>query len=362
MVHAKVVNGWSHIEFCQYIEQLSGQFKPRNLFINSAWLNSWATSTPLPTLVLFFNDEGLIGLVFVGSVLRKSGPFRWHHALVNQSGIPEHDQVWVEYNRIFCAAENEQKCITALIEVLNQEEIDELTVSLAPTVSGWIKATEKNWYTEVENCFGAKVSLTSISDELSYLSKNTRYQVRKSAKLLQENFGKLLVRKARSAQEKLDYFDLLSNLHIEKWCNSEFGSGFNNQIFRKHLLTLILDYPDNAELIAVYAGSILIGVSLNLIDEHHVGFYCSGINYNIPNKKIKPGYIFHTQMIKHYKSLGKHEYDFLAGYAQYKQSLSTEVYNLKTLRLTKRNLRGTLIHLLRSLKQLFFKLKQKTKT
>ena len=125
---------------------------------------------------------------------------------------------------------------------------------------------------------------------------------------------------------------------------------------------MILDYPDNAELIAVYAGSILIGVSLNLIDEHHVGFYCSGINYNIPNKKIKPGYIFHTQMIKHYKSLGKHEYDFLAGYAQYKQSLSTEVYNLKTLRLTKRNLRGTLIHLLRSLKQLFFKLKQKTKT
>ena len=130
----------------------------------------------------------------------------------------------------------------------------------------------------------------------------------------------------------------------------------------QHLLTLILDYPDNAELIAVYAGSILIGVSLNLIDEHHVGFYCSGINYNIPNKKIKPGYILHTQMIKHYKSLGKHEYDFLAGYAQYKQSLSTEVYNLKTLRLTKRNLRGTLIHLLRSLKQLFFKLKQKTKT
>jgi CelD/BcsL family acetyltransferase involved in cellulose biosynthesis len=67
-------------------------------------------------------------------------------------------------------------------------------------------------------------------------------------------------------------------------------------------------------------------------------------------------------MIKHYKSLGKQQYDFLAGHAQYKQSLSTDVYSLKTLRLTKRNLRGTIIHLLRSLKQLFLKLKQKTKT
>lgn len=362
MVHAKVVNGCSHKEFCQYIEQLSAQFKPSNLFINAAWLHSWATSTSLQTLVLFFKDKDLIGLVLVGTVRKQNGPVKWHHALVNQSGIPEHDQVWVEYNRIFCAAENEQMCIKALIEMLDREKIDELTVSLAPSASGWIKAAEKNWFIEVESCFGAKVCLASISDELSYLSKNTRYQVRKSAKLVQENFGELLVSKARSAQEQLDYFGLLSNLHIEKWGNSEFGSGFNNPIFRKHLLTLILEYPNNAELIAVFAGSTLIGVSLNLIDEHHVGFYCSGINYNIPNKKIKPGYIFHTQMIKHYKSLGKQQYDFLAGHAQYKQSLSTDVYSLKTLRLTKRNLRGTIIHLLRSLKQLFLKLKQKTKT
>ena len=361
MIQAKLLEAYSADIFFELLAEIVNPAQSNDFFCTIPWLTSWFKSmdTP-PPLVVFSSNSQVVGLVFLGFIESKMNLFSWTKGLVNQTGIRTHDQVWIEYNRIYCDPAIEQECICSLLNLASAVDINELVVSMTKQSSPWVRAATKSWRIETDAHFGAKVDLVSTDETIKYLSKNTRYQVRRAIKAVEVKFGKLSICKANTSSDKEKFFSELSAMHKKKWARSEFGSGFQNPSFNSHLLNLLNEFPHNAELVAVFSGETLVGISFNLIAEDKVGFYCSGINYEIADKKIKPGYILHSLMIEYYRDTGKKEYDFLAGYSQYKSSLATDIYSIETLRLTKRNLRGTIIHLLRSLKHLFLKLKQKT--
>lgn len=354
MIKAKLIEAYSADNFFKLLSETANPSQSNDYFCTIPWLTSWFKSidTPPPLVVFSLNSE-IVGLVFLGFTESKIGLFGWRKGLVNQTGIQAYDQAWIEYNRIYCDPTIEQECICSLLDLASTLDVIELVVSMSKRSSLWIRAADKTWRIESDTHFGAKVDLPSTDETAKFLSKNTRYQVRRAIKAVEVKYGKLSIRKANTSSDKKKYFSQLSAMHIEKWASSEFGSGFQNPSFNSHLLNLLNEFSHNAELIGVFSGETLVGISLNLIAGNKVGFYCSGLNYDIADNKIKPGYILHILMIEHYRDTGKKEYDFLAGYAQYKKSLSTETYNLVTLRLTRRNLRGTIIHMLRKAKRFF---------
>lgn len=356
MIQAKLLEAYSADDFFKLLTETSNPAQSNDYFCNIPWLTSWFKSidTP-PPLVVFSSNSEVVGLVFLGFIESKISLFSWKKGLVNQTGIRAYDQPWIEYNRIYCDPLIEQECICSLLDLASTFDVSELVVSMSKRSSLWMRVAAKSWRIETEAHFGAKVDLPSTDVTAKHLSRNTRYQIKRAIKAVEVNYGKLSIRKAKTSSDKKKYFSQLSAMHIEKWASSEFGSGFQNPSFNSHLLNLLNEFSHNAELVGVFSGETLVGISLNLIADDRVGFYCSGLNYNIADKKIKPGYILHNLMIEHYREAGKKEYDFLAGYAQYKSSLATDIYSIETLRLTKRNVRGTIIHILRNLKQLFFK-------
>ena len=363
MIQAKLLKAYSADNFFGLLAEIANPAQSNDFFCTIPWLTSWFKSMDtLPPLVVFSSNSQVVGLVFLGFMESKMSLFSWNKGLVNQTGIQTYDQVWIEYNRIYCDPAIEQECICSLLNLASTFDIDELVVSMSKHSSLWIRAATKFWRIESDTHFGAKVDLLSTNETIKFLSKNTRYQVKRAIKAVEIKYGKLSVSKANTSSDKEKFFSERSAMHKKKWASSEFGSGFQNPSFNSHLLNLLNEFSHNAELVAVFSGETLVGISLNLIADDKVGFYCSGINYEIADKKIKPGYILHSLMIEYYRDAGKKEYDFLAGYSQYKSSLATDIYSIETLRLTKRNLRGTIIHLLRSLKHLFLKIKQKTKT
>ncbi len=328
---------------------------------NLSWFSSWLNALDkAPSIVVFSRKEEPIGFVFLGLIVKALFLGKWTQGYINQAGDFESDQVWIEYNHIVCSDKYERDCVIALLALADSLGINELNISLAKNTDIWASILKRKWFLEATPSFGAKVNLKLISDELSYVSKNSRYQINRSLRTIEKKFGKISIKVVCDFAEIQEYLDVLAGFHVMRWKQSEFGSGFENHIFVNHLSNLVTMYPDRAELVAVYSGNMIVGVSLNLILQNRVAFYCSGINYDIADNKIKPGYILHSQVIKYYKSIGKTEYDFLAGYARYKKSLATDIYHLNTIRLTKRNLRGTIVYLLRNAKQLFLKLKQKT--
>ncbi|WP_334021120.1 GNAT family N-acetyltransferase [Alteromonas sp. S015] len=270
----------------------------------------------------------------------------WNAAYLNQAGISSCDQSWIEYNDVFCKDGWEDACVEALMNFIETSTFTEFHISLAKKPNSWLNAVSEHWYIETDKHFAAKVNL-DVSNATSHYSKNTKYQINRAIKSVTSRYGSMNVHRAISIEEKRKYFLLLADFHIAKWKDSEYGSGFQNPIFTRHLNKLIEQFPEQVDLVSVSAGNTLLGVSFNLIAGDKIGFYCSGINYAIADKKIKPGYLLHHTLIEYYAQEGKTEYDFLAGYSQYKKSMSSDTYSLTSINFTRKSLKGIFIHWLR---------------
>lgn len=337
---------WAH----GLIEEISRSRLHPEYFCNVSWLSSWLFSLPSPPSLLTFQyEEKCVGLVILGTQKRRSGLLTWNAAYLNQTGISSCDQSWIEYNDVLCKDGWEDACIEALMNFIEASTFTEFHISLAKKPISWLNAVSEHWYIETDKHFAAKVNL-DVSNATGHYSKNTKYQINRAIKSVTSRYGSMNVHRAISIEEKRKYFLLLAEFHIAKWKDSEYGSGFQNPIFTRHLNKLIEQFPEQVDLVSVSAGTTLLGVSFNLIAGDKIGFYCSGINYAIADKKIKPGYLLHHKLIEYYAQEGKTEYDFLAGYSQYKKSMSSDTYSLSSINFTRKNLKGISIHWLRRCK------------
>ena len=77
------------------------------------------------------------------------------------------------------------------------------------------------------------------------------------------------------------------------------------------------------DLLRVAAGPRVIGYLLNLRAHCRVHAYQSGFDYANAGPHEKPGLTCHHAAVERARAMGDREYDFLAGDARYKRSLST---------------------------------------
>jgi hypothetical protein len=305
----------------KYWEELSDKFNNDNPFLTLNWFSSWLKSIEtIPSLALLREDQQVIGICFVGEKIHKRYGMSIKTAYVNQSGNQKFDQTWIEYNGLLCKENYEAIFFQLLFKRLSKCGYDRLFISMANSPPSFLSKSPKD--TSITVGYVASLETAEADFMQSILSRNSRSQITRSNKKIKEAYGELKLTEVNNTFQRKQALSCLGNLHIQRWKNTIHGSGFENKYFKSQLDKLITEAPEFANILELKAGTTTIGYSLNFIFNKSVYFYCSGINFSIATKHIKPGYTMHFLMMKHYARLGFRYYDFLAGEARYKSSLS----------------------------------------
>ncbi|MEL7046760.1 MAG: GNAT family N-acetyltransferase, partial [Pseudomonadota bacterium] len=150
-------------------------------------------------------------------------------AFLNQSGYPDRDQVWIEYNGL---AGSEALQAPALIEatltLFHERHADEVHLSMLPSDLGeaLLEALPKariyqrvsGWERDLGELRRRGVSV------LDALSANTRYQIRRSMRGYEQRYGPLRVSGASTLEEARDIWRVAGDWHINRWTDSGFAN------------------------------------------------------------------------------------------------------------------------------------------
>jgi CelD/BcsL family acetyltransferase involved in cellulose biosynthesis len=159
---------------------------------------------------------------------------------------------------------------------------------------------------------------------LATLSANTRGQLRRSARHFEALGPLALARPAGEAEERAWFAELVS-LHAARWQRSGLAGAFAAPFmgrFHQALLPRARGRGE-ADLWRIAAGAETLGYLYNFRHRGTAYAYQSGLREFPGATQARPGLVGHWLAIEEARAAGLGRYDFLAGPARYKQSLST---------------------------------------
>jgi hypothetical protein len=320
------------------------------------WLETWLHIYKPDVLLVSAKHEGktvALGLFGKSQEIRhflvKSNQIR-----LFQTGDPQEDQIWVEFNDFLCHPDHLEgatnACLNALLSCKYQ--CDEIVISMI--LKSRADSLLKNFdHASVSLSTPAfKTNLQQLSANkgryLDSLSRNTRYQINHSNKIYETLYGTLKLSFAKNSTQALQQLEEAGELHMGRWHDS----GFKNPKFVSFHKEFILKNFDSGliDVAKITAGNHLVAIIYNIIYQQNVYFYLQGLQYETDGK-LKPGLTAHSMLIEHYLQQGMNSYDFMGGYSQYKKQLSQSVETLVIIKIQKPLLKFQLENLARSLKQ-----------
>ncbi len=303
-----------------------------SVFLSWPWISCWLDQVDSSAwLVEATISNKIVGLGVLVENQRKSlGLFPIKQIWLHRTGNRELDQVWHEHNDFLIQENNNaairDEIIAAIYErFLNYEFI--LGLSSDEVIASCASKYHVNYAIETLGYFIDLNKLNTTSYEQEVLSRNSRYQIKRTERLLSEK-GELVF---DVIQEKNNIKSLLPDIaffHIKKWGQSTEGSGFENTLFVEFHKELINHDKAEAHVVMLSLNNEPIGYLLNYIYKNKVYFYLSALSSDFDSKH-KIGLLLHVKAINYYHSIGASQYDFLGGDMQYKRSLAKGTYPLK---------------------------------
>ncbi len=161
---------------------------------------------------------------------------------------------------------------------------------------------------------------------LSLLGAKTRSRIRRSCKEYGA-VGPLTLHAATDKTQALEFFEGLKTLHQSYWISRGKPGAFANPFFERFHRQLVDEAFNRGEvqLLAMDVGGRRLGYIYNFIYQGRVYNYQSGLDYALCDKHNRPGLVAHAYAIEFCAHSGHDIYDFLAGDAEYKQALGTDV-------------------------------------
>jgi CelD/BcsL family acetyltransferase involved in cellulose biosynthesis len=181
----------------------------------------------------------------------------------------------------------------------------------------------------------------SEADWLAALGSSTRYHLRRSWRAYEAGGGRIVARQAADVAEGWAFLDALAALHQASWTARGYPGAFAEPAFRVFHRALVERGLPRGEveltLVSVDQGdrSRVIGYLYNLRWRDRVYSYQSGFDYAGAGPHQSPGLTCHHAAIGAAIASGARCYDFLAGEARYKTSLSTDAVELHWLELAR---------------------------
>ena len=305
-----------------------------SFFLSPAWITTWLAiygENLAPELLFFFGTdaEHPIGACLLVRRQRIQGvPLR--SVYLNCSGEDEADSTYIEYNALVARPECEEQVAEALASYVHSLGWDRFLIAgAAPqpalTQLGQLLGRVE---TEVRPCY--YVDLAQLRNAgtpyARSVSRNTRKQNNFTRRRFEASFGgSCTMEVATTPEQAREYFAQLAELHNGAWQAREKPGMFSSKDFLAFHRKLIGDLYNTGQIILLRlrARDKVLAAIYCFLYKRRVYFYQSGIYYG-DDKRLRPGFLALTMAIEYFQTRTDiDEFDFLAGDAQYKKSLST---------------------------------------
>ncbi len=306
---------------------LESKAKPQSFFLRWTWMGSWlgalqAAGMEWPQLLVIGKNAGDEGLALVGkgTVRRMLGtiPALW----LNETGDPEADRTFIEYNGLLCSREKLPLCVHAFCKAMTDRD-DWSALYLSGLGFGAllteVHGVRRRVIRDASPAYFVDLAAVKKAggDYLSVLSANTRGQIKRS---LKDEPGEIII---ENASEKAHIESWLADMHRLNSGRHEHNA-WDSVFFLDfvHRLALAGLADGSVELLRLSSGGDLLGYLMNFVWADRVMNYQSA--FAAPRTaKSKPGLMCHAAAVTHYATRDLRLYSFLAGKDRYKQSLST---------------------------------------
>mgnify|MGYP000343733394 CR=1 FL=1 len=326
-----------------------------DFFLSWKWIECWLKTiddNQKIYLVKAKNNNAIVGLgVFVEHNIVRHNLIASKQWFLHRTGRENKDQIWIENNGFLLNDTYKVEVHDAMWQFLlnHKSNVDEFIVHVAKKSSdiNW-DITHKKYHTiNQQQELGYKIPLAGldcVNDYLTQISKNTRQQFKRSIKHLALQ-GEIEFSVIENPQEQIEVLEETKHWHIKKWQSTSTPSGFENKEFCQfHNSLLNTTHPTASTVVATLTvDKEIMGCIYCLSENGTIYFYLSCIK-PIDNNKVKLGLIMHISMVEWLISQGNiySEYDFLAGDARYKRSLSSVKNEYLKLIIQKNHLKFTL--------------------
>jgi len=295
------------------------------------WLSTFREDGKLPDLRLLIARAGqlIVGAALMGSCGPRSILSMRPAFALHQSGVPEDDAIYIEYNdflldRSFAAPARE--ALFAFIATHTSRWGAFRLSGVTPAVRDAVTAQGLAYRTDYDRlCPWVNLSKVppGLSGYFGVLSRNSRQQIQRSLRLY-ESEGTVEISAARDTNDAQVMLDELRQLHMAGWRERKGHEGaFGSARFERFVRALVCaGVPTGTvQLLRVHSAGKPIGLLLNFVHHGHIYAYQSGFAYRDDNR-IRPGLLTHALAVVRAREQGLRGYHFMAGDGRYKSSLA----------------------------------------
>ncbi len=248
---------------------------------------------------------------------------------LGESGVLARDAIYIEHNGFLIARDQPPDLRDRLIDHLHRNaaaikaQTGTTRIRLsgigAPTLHALSRAGILRGATRIEPAWFTDLALGFMDRR----SANTRRMIRESRRYY-DAFGPLKLTRATTPAEADHFLSELITLHQTYWTARGKPGAFANPFLERFHRALIQTALPRHEidLIHVSTPTKPLGVLYNFRHNGRILAYQSGFHHDDPDRRQRPGIVAHVAAIEAGIAAGDEAYDFLAGDADYKRSLS----------------------------------------
>ena len=316
-------------------------------FLSWHWIGPWLeqiVNFADVYLIRIVQGDKTIGLCTFLDIKKWNYFYRSRNIYFNEFPAHPYNMV-IEYNSPLLRKGYESSATRALLNWFVSEcsDWEEINLNAIDAKSGFYKYLNSELLCRLEitplrheqvNIFNRGNSGGSIDN---YLSSNRRYQLRRTMRMYEkEHNSPVEFHVAENSEEALAYFREMGVLHTAYWKSKGRAGSFANSLW-VNFHEKIISSPSSSRFVRIIkfcCGDYTIGYLYNFLWRDEMMNVQSGFHYS-RDAKFKPGYIAHYLAMGYALENGCHSYNYLAGDAQYKRSLSNHKDNLVWLRIRK---------------------------
>jgi CelD/BcsL family acetyltransferase involved in cellulose biosynthesis len=233
-----------------------------------------------------------------------------------------------------------------LFDELHLRGVPELYARYArtPGIRQVVMSKHRSWKVDLNKLRASNKSY------LESLSANTRYQIRRAARLYGAR-GQITAKRADNFEEALTFYEAMKEISTAYWSRRGKTGSFAYPFFDHFHRRLISNCmaAGTVEIIRLTSGDQVIGYLYNFIYKSWVYAYQCAFVFE-SDSKYKPGLLAHSLCIEQHLRLGDAVYDFLPGYSRYKSNLGTQGVEMLDIVLQRPTATLTVEHYLRQVK------------
>lgn len=279
----------------------------------------------VPNLVIARSFGRVVGLGLISPITRGRFGFGWPSLSLNEIGVGKFDCIMIEDNNFLAESAMQDAVTRACFRYLSEASLHWREFRLSGVPDSVVRiAHGLSMPIAHDQIRGSPVvELKDIDvDNLSYLGRNARQQIRRSLQLYQKR-GEVKLTTSHNLKEALIRFAEMERLHRQRWSTKGTAGAFAEPFFRRFHDNLILRaFPlGQVDVLRIAAGSETLGLLYTFFYNREVYVYQNGFRYE-EDARLKPGLVSHVLAIKYCQQRGFGRYKLLAGDSRYKRSLA----------------------------------------